>query len=279
MVGAIPARYGGQRDGLSLQTYFAMARGSEGKSLRDFGCTHHGQGVTALEMTKWFDTNYHYMVPELADDQNFELCSRKPVEHFLEAKALGIHTRPVILGPVTFLKLAKSTAEGFDPIALLPRLLAVYETLLQELARAGADWVQIDEPTLALDLIPNERAAFELAYQRLCSASPVKILVASYFGELGNNLDTALSLPVAGLHVDLVRGSAQLEAVVGKARADQVLSLGVIDGRNIWRADLNAIIDRIAPCLENRDLAAIEIAPSCSLMRSILSLKQGLMRS
>lgn len=273
MVGAIPARYGWSGGEVSLQTYFAMARGHEGGTHSDCGCNHSGDGVTALEMTKWFDTNYHYMVPELADDQSFALSSRKPVEHFLEAKALGIHTRPVILGPVTFLKLAKSTSEGFNPIALLPKLLPVYEALLQELAEAGADWVQIDEPALVLDLIPNERAAFELAYQRLSTASPIKILATSYFGELGNNLETALSLPVAGLHVDLVRGGNQLADIVSQARKDQVLSLGVIDGRNIWRADLNAIIDRIQPVIDKRGLETIEIAPSCSLLHVPIDLE------
>lgn len=273
MVGAIPARYGWSGGDVTLQTYFAMARGREGQAHGDCGCTHPQEGVTALEMTKWFDTNYHYMVPELTDDQSFALSSRKPVEHFLEAKALGIHTRPVILGPVTFLKLAKSTAPGFNPIALLPKLLPVYEVLMEELAAAGADWVQIDEPSLVLDLIPNERAAFELAYQRLSAASPVKILIASYFGELGNNLETALALPVAGLHVDLVRGAEQLAEVVNKARKDQVLSLGVIDGRNIWRADLSTIIDRIQPVIDKRGLEKIEIAPSCSLLHVPIDLE------
>ncbi|MGO4837867.1 5-methyltetrahydropteroyltriglutamate--homocysteine S-methyltransferase, partial [Rhizobiaceae sp. 2RAB30] len=165
MVGAIPARYRWEGGDVPLDTYFAMARGSQGVAAP--GCGHaghgHDSGVTALEMTKWFDTNYHYMVPELADDQAFSLSSTKPVDHFLEAKELGIHTRPVILGPVTFLKLAKSHAEGFDPLALLPRLLPVYEELLRKLAAAGADWVQIDEPALVLDLIPNEREAFRFA--------------------------------------------------------------------------------------------------------------------
>lgn len=283
MVGAIPARYGWSGGDVSLQTYFAVARGSEGKTSNDCGCGNqehgrenghaHSHGVTALEMTKWFDTNYHYMVPELSDDQEFRLVARKPVEHFLEAKALGIHTRPVILGPVTFLKLAKSTAEGFNPVALLPKLLPVYEELLRELANAGADWVQIDEPALVLDLTPNEQAAFELAYQRLATASDAKILLATYFGELGHNLDTALALPVAGLHVDLVRGANQLNDIVAKARPDQHLSLGVIDGRNIWRADLNAIIDHILPIVEKHGLERIEIAPSCSLLHVPIDLE------
>ncbi len=264
-VGAIPARYGWNGGEVSLDTYFAMARGSQGE-VASCGHAHHGHGTTAMEMTKWFDTNYHYMVPELSDDQEFRLSSTRIIDHFLEAKALGIHTRPVILGPVTFLKLAKSTSEGFNAIALLPKLLPVYEQLLRELAVAGADWVQIDEPALVLDLIPNELAAFELAYKRLTSVSGPKILLATYFGALGANLDTAISLPVAGLHVDLARAPKQLSEVVSKLAPEKVLSLGVIDGRNIWRTDLVSIINEVQPVVEQRGPQSVEIAPSCSLL-------------
>lgn len=271
MVGAIPARYGWTGGEVSLETYFAMARGSQDEAA-SCGHVHHGHGVTALEMTKWFDTNYHYMVPELTDDQEFRLSSTKVIEHFLEAKALGIHTRPVILGPITFLKLAKSTSEGFSPIALLPKLLPVYETLLQELLKAGADWVQIDEPALVLDLIPNELAAFQLAYQQLAKTGP-KILLATYFGALGSNLDTATTLPVAGLHIDLVRASEQLPKVLSRFPSQKTLSLGVIDGRNIWRGDLVAIIDQLQPVVEQRGTQNIEIAPSCSLLHVPIDLE------
>lgn len=265
MVGAIPAHYHWNGGELPLDSYFAMARGSQGAGTS--ACNHPGHGITALEMTKWFDTNYHYMVPELTDDQAFSLASTKPVEHFLEASQLGIHTRPVILGPVTFLKLAKSHQEGFNPISLLPKLLPVYEELLRKLATAGADWVQIDEPALVLDLIPNERHAFEFAYGRLAAAAPeLKLMLATYFGALGDNLDTALSLPVAGLHIDLVRAPQQLEEVVRGARKDLVLSLGLVDGRNVWQADLASILDRIEPILAVRPSEHLEIAPSCSLL-------------
>ncbi|WP_185984258.1 5-methyltetrahydropteroyltriglutamate--homocysteine S-methyltransferase [Aureimonas mangrovi] len=271
MVGAVPPRYGWRGGRVSLDTYFAMARGSESRG--DAGCGHpghghgHGEGVGALEMTKWFDTNYHFMVPELSDDQRFALSSTKPVDHFEEAKALGIHTRPALLGPVTFLKLAKTDDAGFDPLALLPGLLAVYEDVLRRLAAAGADWVQIDEPALALDLLPNERDALRFAYDRLVGAAPgLKIMLATYFGPLGDNLGTAASLPVAGLHVDLVRGADELPHVLAAARSDAVLSLGVIDGRNVWRADLGAILDRIEPVVTARGAGLVEIAPSCSLL-------------
>ncbi len=272
MVGAIPARYGWKGGEVSLDTYFAMARGSQGEATA-CGHAHHGNGVTAMEMTKWFDTNYHYMVPELSDEQDFKLSSTKVIDQFLEAKALGIHTRPVILGPVTFLKLAKSTSDGFNPVALLPKLLPVYEELLQRLAAAGADWVQIDEPALVLDLIPNELAAFELAYKRLATIAGPRILLATYFGDLGGNLDTAVSLPVAGLHIDLVRAPDQLSEVVSKLAPQKTLSLGVIDGRNIWRSDLVSVIDQIQPIIEQRGPQFVEIAPSCSLLHVPIDLE------
>ncbi|MGX5805152.1 5-methyltetrahydropteroyltriglutamate--homocysteine S-methyltransferase [Bradyrhizobium sp. Arg314] len=272
MVGAIPPRYGWREGEISLDTYFAMARGSQGEAA---GGGQTDQAVTALEMTKWFDTNYHYMVPELADDQAFALSSSKPLDHFLDARALGIHTRPVILGPVTFLKLAKSPARDFNPVALLPRLLPVYELLLRRLKLAGADWVQLDEPALVLDLIPNEQDAFNFAYERLSQAVPeLKIMLATYFGGLEDNLETALSLPVAGLHLDLARAPEQLEVVGRLAPKDLVLSLGLIDGRNVWRANLRPMLDRIKPVVAGWPLERVEIAPSCSLQHVPIDLEQ-----
>ncbi|KNY33264.1 MULTISPECIES: 5-methyltetrahydropteroyltriglutamate--homocysteine S-methyltransferase [unclassified Agrobacterium] len=272
MVGAIPSVYGWEGEDVSLSTYFAMARGSQSEAHAGCGHAHgaddlHGLGVRALEMTKWFDTNYHYMVPEVSEDQHFVLTSQKPVEHFLEAKALGIHTRPVILGPVTFLKLAKAREAVFKPLDLLAKLLPVYEELLRRLHAAGADWVQIDEPVAALDLSEGERHAFTMAYQTLSKAAPdLKILVATYFGGLEDNLETIVALPVAGLHIDLVRASNEFEAVLKALPANRVLSLGVIDGRNIWRADLAAIVDRLEAAIAARGVEAFQIAPSCSLL-------------
>jgi 5-methyltetrahydropteroyltriglutamate--homocysteine methyltransferase len=265
MVGAIPQRYGWTGGEVPLDAYFAMARGSEG----DAGCGHpgHVHSTSALEMTKWFDTNYHYMVPELAPDQEFVLATTKPVDHFLEAKALGIHTRPVVLGPVTFLRLAKSGGEEFDLLSLLPKLLPVYTDLLNRLHAAGADWVQIDEPCLVLDLEAGERAALEAAYNHFAAEVPaLNLMLATYFGALGDNLDLAASLPVSGLHVDLARAPEQLEAVAAKVSSSTVLSLGVIDGRNVWRADLNTILNYLKPVVEARPLDRIEIASSCSLL-------------
>jgi 5-methyltetrahydropteroyltriglutamate--homocysteine methyltransferase len=271
MVGAIPDIYRGLGAPDSLAVYFAMARGT--RTADDAGCAHgHGKGgdVPAQEMTKWFDTNYHYMVPEVSSNQGFALATAKPVDHFREARALGHHTRPVILGPVTWLLLAKSKAEGFDPLSLLPRLLPVYADLLGRLRDAGADWVQIDEPALVLDLSDAARAAYVSAYGELAKVDGIKLMLATYFGALGDNLKTALSLPVAGLHVDLVSAPEQHDAVLAGARKDLLLSLGLIDGRNIWKADLTALLDRYEPIMKSR--SAFQIAPSCSLLHTPIDL-------
>ncbi len=282
MVGAIPAVYGWHGGPVPLSTYFAMARGTQGRPAGDPagdhgtgpGCDCGGDhavtdGVPAQEMTKWFDTNYHFMVPEVEPGQRFQLAGTKPVDEFLEARALGIHTRPVLLGPVTWLLLAKSRQPGFRPLTLLEDLLPVYAEVLRRLRAAGADWVQMDEPCLVLDLDGAARTALRRAYAVLASAAPgLKLLVASYFGPLGDNLDTALSLPVAGLHLDLdlVRGAGQLDAVLAGLRPDACLSLGVIDGRNVWRADLPALLDRIAPAVRRLGTERLMLAPSCSLL-------------
>jgi len=271
MVGAVPKIYRWNSGPVPLATYFAMARGAQGET-HDAACghTHHGHdaahGVPALEMTKWFDTNYHYMVPELARDQQFTLASRKPIEEYEEAKALGYQTRPVLVGPVTFLKLAKSKDAGFNPLTLLDRLLPVYIEVLRELAYRGAEWVQIDEPCLVLDLDIVAQQALHYAYAEIANAVPqLKIMLATYFGGLGGNRDTALALPVAGMHLDLVRAPQQIDGLVDFPK-DRVLSLGIIDGRNIWRADLSRILAAIEPVVENLGRHRVQIAPSCSLL-------------
>jgi len=267
MVGAIPAAYGWTGGAVGLDTYFAMARGSQGGGHASCGHAEHGQGVPALEMTKWFDTNYHYMVPEFTVDQTFELTHNRPLEAFLEAKALGIHTRPVILGPLTFLKLGKAAQDGVSPVSLLDRLLPVYAKLLTELVEAGVDWVQVDEPCLVLDLSDAERAAFAHAYQTLSDAAPaLKVMLATYFGAIGDNLEIALKLPVAGLHVDLVRATQQAAVLIDKAPAGLILSLGVIDGRNVWRADLAQLFKRIQPLIEAHGHSRVQLTPSSSLL-------------
>ena len=257
MLGAIPARYdlaSGQAAG--LETYFAMARGATGGAT----CGHAHGSVTAGEMTKWFDTNYHFIVPEIEPETRLQLGHIKPLEDYLEAKAQGFETRPVILGPVTWLSLAKEY--GSDPFDLLEEVLALYVTVLARLEEAGAEWVQIDEPILVTDLTDRQRRAFTRAYAKLGRAGP-KIMLATYFGGLENNLSLAASLPVAGLHIDLARAPEQLDAVVKAVPQNRLLSLGVVDGRNIWRADLAALLDRLEPLAAQRDLV---LAPSCSLL-------------
>jgi 5-methyltetrahydropteroyltriglutamate--homocysteine methyltransferase len=225
-------------------------------------------------MTKWFDTNYHYMVPEFTKGQAFALSSLKPVDEYREAKALGYQTRPVLLGPVTFLKMGKSKDISLDPLSLLGNLIPVYIDVLRRLAANGADWVQIDEPCLVLDLDDAARNALHQVYASIAHALPnLKIMLTSYFGGLGGNLDLALSLPVAGLHLDLVRAPEQLEDIMAKAPLGLVLSLGVIDGRNVWRANLPALLDRIAPFVAKRGTDHIQIAPSCSLLHVPIDLE------
>ena len=268
LVGAVPPAYGWKGGPVDLDAYFAMARGSTTAACAS-GCTHGGPdgGNQALEMTKWFDTNYHYMVPEFAEDQRFELTSNAPLDAFLEAKALGHVTRPVVLGPVTFLKLGKALAGGFDTINLIERLLPVYTKLLTELGEAGVEWVQIDEPCLVLDLTERERQALALTYQTFASELPqLKIMLATYFGAVSDNMPTALSLPVAGLHVDLVRAPQQLDLLLQTVPAQLVLSLGVVDGRNVWRTDLAGLFRRLQPLIEAHGRDRIELAPSCSLL-------------
>lgn len=257
MLGAVPARYGAPSGATDLATYFAMARGTTGSA---DGCGHTHGSVTAGEMTKWFDTNYHYIVPEIAPGQALTLGRLKLVEDYRAAKAHGYETRPVLLGPVTWLSLAKG--HDMDPFDLFDAVLGLYDEILGALAEAGAEWVQIDEPILVTDLSDQQRRAITRAYARLARSGP-KLMLTTYFGGLEDNLTFAASLPVAGLHVDLVRAPDQLERLLDAAPRAMLLSLGVIDGRNIWRADLDALLARLAPIAATRDLI---LAPSCSLL-------------
>ncbi|HWU72723.1 MAG TPA: 5-methyltetrahydropteroyltriglutamate--homocysteine S-methyltransferase, partial [Sphingomonas sp.] len=267
MLGAIPERYGKAAGDCDLGTYFAMARGTTGNDGgEDNGCGHDHNSLTACEMTKWFDTNYHYMVPELVAGQKLALSSAKIVDEYREAKAQGFETRPVLLGPVTWLSLAKD--RGVDPFNYLDEVLGLYSAMLTQLGQAGAEWVQIDEPVLVLDLTERQRNAITRAYAKLPRAG-VKLMLATYFGGLEDNLDLAIHLPVAGLHVDLVRAPQQLDAVLAKAPKSLLLSLGVIDGRNVWRADLAELLDRLEPIATKRDIV---LAPSCSLLHTPVDL-------
>ncbi|WP_115720089.1 5-methyltetrahydropteroyltriglutamate--homocysteine S-methyltransferase [Gallaecimonas mangrovi] len=259
-LGAVPARF--QADEAAITTYFRQARGR----------APGGEDVPALEMTKWFNTNYHYLVPELADDQQFSLNIDEQLKHIREARAAGFKVKPVLVGPVTFLYLAKQREGQDQRLKHLPKLLNAYSQWLDKLAAEGIEWVQIDEPILVTDLANDWQNAIELSYQVL-SEAPIKILLASYFGTLGNNLALATSLPVAGLHIDAVAGRAQLQVVDAAWPADNVLSVGIVNGRNIWRTDLRQAIESLKAISERRG-NQLWVAPSCSLLHSPVDLAQ-----
>ncbi|CAH2602140.1 cobalamin-independent homocysteine transmethylase [Rhodovastum atsumiense] len=259
MLGAIPPGYGWSDGPVSPATYFALARGA--------------QGLPALEMTKWFDTNYHYLVPRLHGGQRFALTENRPLAQFREAASLPLRTRPVLLGPVSFLMLGKTT-DGSDPLDLLDGVLPVYARILRELAEANVAWVQIDEPVLALDLPQRAKAALGHAYAVLHQGPAPEILLASYFGPLGDTLATAAALPVAALHLDLVRGATDLDAALAALPAERWLSLGVVDGRNVWRNDLRATLGLLRRVADRRGTRRLMVAPSCSLLHVPLDLRQ-----
>ncbi|NLF24373.1 MAG: 5-methyltetrahydropteroyltriglutamate--homocysteine S-methyltransferase [Deltaproteobacteria bacterium] len=259
MVGAVPERYLACEK--PLDVYFAMARGFQGRVKTGAKALD----LQALPMRKWFDTNYHYIVPEFHRDQYFKLAAQGPVEEFLEAKQLGIKARPVILGPVSFLLLGKEGGGG-SPLHLLARLLPVYEELLSKLHAVGAEWVQVDEPCLVLDLSREAKGAYEVAYRRLCPPAGLKIMLATYFGALEDNLELVMSLPVAGVHADLVRGPTQAERLFNTLPVGMTLSLGVVDGRNVWRTNLDQKLALIKRAITVVGSKRLQIAPSCSLL-------------
>ena len=254
-LGNLPARVA-DKQGSELDAYFRAARG---RGANDSPCC----ATAAGEMTKWFDTNYHYIVPEFTADTRFELNPERLLSQLAEAQAQGVKAKPVIIGPVTYLWLGK-TSDGSNRLDLLERLLPAYSQLLEALADAGADWVQIDEPALVTDLDANWRYAFNLAYHQLKANRP-KLLLATYFGELRDNLQLACELPVAGLHIDAVSAPAEVSRVADWLPSHKILSLGVINGRNIWKSDLNNILDWLEPLNEKLG-ERLWLAPSCSLL-------------
>ncbi|WP_439259449.1 5-methyltetrahydropteroyltriglutamate--homocysteine S-methyltransferase [Lonepinella sp. BR2930] len=247
--GAIPARFGFDSQKLTLEQYFELARGNKDQF--------------AIEMTKWFDTNYHYLVPEFAKNTQFKANPAHYVNQYREAVAKGHKAKPVIVGPLTFLWLGKEKGEAFNRFDLLKDLVPVYQQILTALANEGAEWIQIDEPALALDLPQEWINAFQSVYAEL-SQVKAKILLATYFGSIAEHAQLLKSLPVAGLHLDLVRAPEQLAAF---AEYDKVLSAGVIEGRNIWRANLNSVLDVLEP-LKAKLNDRLWIAPSCSLLHT-----------
>jgi 5-methyltetrahydropteroyltriglutamate--homocysteine methyltransferase len=265
-LGAVPARFNAQHEvaggDIDLDTTFRMARGR----------APSGEPAAACEMTKYFDTNYHYLVPELHEGQTFTLASNRLFDEVDEALRAGFTPKVTLTGPLTWLWLGKTKGGDFDRLTLLDSVLNVYGEILARLATQGIEWVQLDEPALVQDLPLNWQQAYERAYHRLQSA-PLKLLLATYFGGLGDNLSLATRLPVAGLHIDAVRAPQQVESVIDRLGPHQVLSIGFVDGRNIWRADLAALRERLLP-LKVRLGQRLWLAPSCSLLHVPVDLAQ-----
>ncbi|ACU63885.1 5-methyltetrahydropteroyltriglutamate--homocysteine S-methyltransferase [Chitinophaga pinensis] len=263
MTGAIPARFQALKESLvtpsSPELYFAMARGYQ----------KNGFDATAMEMTKWFDTNYHYLVPEFDASQEFSLLYNKCLEEFKEAQAIGIHTKPVLVGPVSFLLLGKIKEESLQLPALLDKLLPVYIQVLQSLYQAGATWIQIDEPTLVLDLTPAQQDLFLQAYAKIRKAVPaLKLLLTTYFGGLQDNTALTTQLPVDALHIDLVRAPEQLDTLLAALPAGLQLSVGVVNGRNIWKNNYDTSLLLINKAIAALGRERVLIATSCSLLHT-----------
>ncbi|MDG2915294.1 5-methyltetrahydropteroyltriglutamate--homocysteine S-methyltransferase [Bisgaard Taxon 10/6] len=248
--GSIPARFGFDSQHLTLDQYFQLARGNKDQF--------------AIEMTKWFDTNYHYLVPEFHADTQFKANPTHYVQQIREAKALDLNVKPTIVGPLTFLWLGKEKGSAFNRFDLLSKLVPVYVEILNALAAEGVDYIQIDEPALTVDLPAQWVAAYKDVYAILSAQVNAKLLLAAYFGSVAEYAALLKALPVAGLHIDLVRAPEQLAAF---ADYHKILSVGVIDGRNIWRANLNQVLDVVEP-LKAKLGERLWIAPSCSLLHT-----------
>ncbi|KAH3905003.1 hypothetical protein HBH56_226070 [Parastagonospora nodorum] len=260
----IPERYS-KHSLHTLDEYFAMGRGHQ----------KDGVDVPSLEMVKWFDSNYHYVKPTFQDGQTFKLSENpKPVTEFLEAKEAGIVTRPVLIGPVSFLALGKADRDqSVDPISLLDKLLPVYVELLEKLKAAGAETVQIDEPVLVYDLPQKVKDAFKPAYEKLVGSNLPKAIVATYFGDVVHNFDALAGLTnVHGIHIDLVRNPEQLESVISKLGSSQILSAGVVDGRNIWKTNFKNAIEKVETAIQKLGKDRVIVATSSSLLHTPHSL-------
>lgn len=255
-LGNVPERLQGL-DGDELDNYFRLARGRSPRDARNTA------GIQAGEMTKWFDTNYHYIVPEFFSGTEFKLDATRVLDQLAEAREQGLNSKPVIVGPLTYLWLGKSK-DDTDRLTLLDRLLPIYRELLNELQSAGVEWLQVDEPILVTELDSEWQDAFRRSYSYL-QRPDLNILLTSYFGHLGENLALVCELPVQGLHLDAINARQEVNALLQALPSDRVLSLGVIDGRNIWKTDLNACLDNLEPIhaqLQDR----LWLAPSCSLL-------------
>lgn len=261
MLGAVPARFGADSDCEDIDTLFRMARGR----------APNGTPAAACEMTKWFDTNYHYIVPELHKGQTLKLSSTELIDETREALDAGFKVKPTLIGPLTWLWLGKVKGEAFNRLELLDDAIEVYGQVLNELARLGVEWVQIDEPILVLDLPTEWHQAFESTYNRL-QGKDLKILLATYFGGLNGSTTTVVNLPVEGLHVDLVRDTEQLTGILDRLPSYKVLSAGVVNGRNIWKADIRSIVDKLREASERLG-HRLWVAPSCSLLHTPVDLE------
>ncbi|MBI4431715.1 MAG: 5-methyltetrahydropteroyltriglutamate--homocysteine S-methyltransferase [Candidatus Omnitrophica bacterium] len=269
LLGAVPPRFGWKGGQVDLDTYFAMARGVQEK--QGIG----GKAAQAMEMTKWFDTNYHYIVPEFHRGQPFRLSSEKPFREYKEAQELGIKTRPVLIGPVTYLLLGKSKDAGLKPLDLLGKILPIYAEILNNFSSLGAESIQVDEPCLVLDLDDSAQRAYTTAYEYFSKkAKKASLFLTTYFEGLHENLSLAATLPVSGLHVDVTRCPEQLNDVLRQFSKEKTLSLGVVDGRNIWKTDLCRAIETLESAIIQHGRDRIIIASSCSLMFTPLDLEQ-----
>ncbi|MBK0004115.1 5-methyltetrahydropteroyltriglutamate--homocysteine S-methyltransferase [Erwinia sp. S38] len=258
LLGNVPARHRNKEGSVDLDTLFRLGRGR----------APTGEPAAAAEMTKWFNTNYHYMVPEFVRGQQFKLTWTQLLDEVDEALALGHKVKPVLLGPVTYLWLGKVKGEPFDRLTLLRDILPVYQQVLAELAKRDIEWVQIDEPALALELPAEWLTAFKPAYDALQGRA--KLLLTTYFDSIGQNLETIIALPVQGLHVDLVHGKDDITLLNNNVPANWLLSVGVINGRNVWRADLSNWFERLRPLVAQRK--QLWIGTSCSLLHSPIDL-------
>ncbi|MFH4415576.1 MAG: 5-methyltetrahydropteroyltriglutamate--homocysteine S-methyltransferase [Neisseriaceae bacterium] len=252
LVGAIPDRFGFEVTQLSLQQYFELARGNTAQP--------------ALEMTKWFDTNYHYLVPEWRATTQFKPVTSGLLGQFREAKEAECQCKPTLIGPLTLLWLGKIKGEAFDRLTLLPQLAETYQQILKELVQEGAEWVQLEEPILGIDLADDWIKAFQLTYQVLAETS-AKIMLGSYFSSVARHEELLQRLPIEGLHIDVVRAPEQLDRFLDIWPVDRKLSLGVIDGRNVWKADLSSVYPSLKAAQEKRG-SQLWISTSCSLLHT-----------
>lgn len=261
LLGVIPDRYNSIAESKSiLDLYFAMARGYQKEKF----------DVTAMEMTKWFDTNYHYIVPEFKKNQPFHIFGNKVFDELHEAQSQGINAKPVLIGAISYLLLGKKKEKGFAKIDLINNLLPVYIEILQKIKNSGVEWVQIDEPFLGMNLTHKQQQEFKITYSEIKKKVPdLKIILTNYFNDYGVNLDTALSLPVDVLHLDLVRCPLQLDHILkNKMLGSKILSLGIVDGRNVWKNNFQNSLALIHKVFDMVGPERIWLSPSCSLLHS-----------